>query len=62
MASVPPSRKSQGFTVIKTDVGAAYVGAKRGSEMTPGGEGNVQCPDCGHGVKDIGQKLSNHML
>ena len=52
MASVPPSRKRQVFTVIKADVGAAYVCAKRGSEMTPGGEGNVQCPDCGHGVKD----------
>ena len=48
--------------MIEAEVGAACVGAGRGPEMTPGGEGNIQCPDCGHSVKDIGQKLPNHML
>ena len=62
MASIPRSIKRQGSTVIEADGGAARVGAGRGPEMTPGGEGNIQCPDCGHSVKDIGQKLSNHML
>ena len=48
--------------MIEANVGAARVGAGRGPETTLGGAGNIQCPDCGHGVKDIGQNLSNQML